>query len=234
MNDSRSRILDRIRRGLAINGAYLADQAAAYPPPHPRGPFVATECDAVEQFRAELSGLHAQVHLCDGPADAIEQVCALLHTIGATQAITWDAADLPLPDLLPTLATLGVARVDEHERRQPNRSAPYARLEPVPVCISGVDMAIAESGTMIVASGPGRARMASLLPPTHIALLPAERIVRTLPEAFDRLEQQFGATLFTDRSNLVLITGPSRTADIEQSLTLGVHGPRHVHAFVIR
>jgi L-lactate dehydrogenase complex protein LldG len=68
----------------------------------------------------------------------------------------------------------------------------------------------------------------------HIALLPATRIVRTLPDAFALLQTQFGAGLFGERSNITLITGPSRTADIELSLTLGVHGPREVHAVVIR
>jgi L-lactate dehydrogenase complex protein LldG len=89
------------------------------------------------------------------------------------------------------------------------------------------------SGTMLVVSGAGRGRVASFLPSMPMALLPVERIKRMLPDAFALLQSDFGAGLFRDRSNVTLITGPSPTADIELSLTLGVHGPRAIHAIVI-
>ena len=233
MQRSRETILARIRSGLAVNGAMLAEQAAAFPGPHPHGPFVTTDLEPVEQFRTELSALHATVHLCDGAADALETVAELLRGAAATEVLAWDAAELPLPELLPRLDELGIRAVDAQVLGR-DRVAQYAALDPALACISGVDAAIAESGTMLVVSGPGRGRLASLLAPMHIALLPADRIVRTLPDAFDLLQGRFGAGLFRDRSNLALITGPSRTADIELSLTLGVHGPRDIHAVVIR
>lgn len=233
MTDSKTRILDRIGASLATNRTLLQTHADQYLPPHPRGPFIATELDVIEQFEAELSALHAHVHICDGPAAALEQVFDLIHAAGAHDVLTWATDDLPLPDLLPRLREAGIIDVERQVLGQ-NRVARYATLEPVLVCISGVDAAIAESGTMLLVTGAGRGRLASLLPPMHIALLPADRIVRTLPDAFALLAEQFGDGLFRDRSNLALITGPSRTADIEQNLTLGVHGPRDVHAIVIR
>ncbi len=79
MTDSRERMLARIRSSLETNGQLLAGHGAAYPPPHPHGPFVATELDPIEQFRDALTALHAQVHLCNGPDEAADQVLALLE-----------------------------------------------------------------------------------------------------------------------------------------------------------
>jgi L-lactate dehydrogenase complex protein LldG len=231
--DGRDRILARIRAGLAINGELLEAQGNAIPPSRDHGPFLPTDLDVVEQFRAELEALHAHVHVCDGPAAALEQVFDLIDVAGALEVIGWAERELPLPDLLPRLRDAGIAVV-ENQVLGRDRTTQYATLEPVPVCITGVDAAIAESGTMLLLSGVGRGRLASLLPPMHIALLPADRIFRTLPEAFAALQTAWGDRWFRDRSNLTLITGPSRTADIEQTLTLGVHGPRDVHAIVIR
>lgn len=233
MPDSRTRILNRIQQSLNNNATLLQAQAESYPPPHPRGPFVPTELDVIEQFRQELTALHAFVHLCDGLGAAMEQIVELLDAVGARDVLTWADDQLPLPDLMPRLHDAGIVTTEGQVLGQ-DRAERYAALEPVPACITGADAAIAESGSMLLVTGPGRGRLASLLPPLHIALLPAERIVRTLPDALALLQQQFGASLFRDRSNLTIITGPSRTADIELSLTLGVHGPREVHAIVIR
>lgn len=231
MSNSRARMLDRIRASLQITGAQLAAQAERFPPPHPRGPFVASELDLIAQFEAELTALHGQVHLCAGPEAARELVCALIERAQARQVLSWGL--LPLPDLLPTLAQRGVT-LAEPQVLGTERRARYEALEPVAVGITGADAAVAESGTLLLVHGPQRGRLPSLLPPMHIALVPAERLVRTLPDAFAQLTAEFGAGLFRDRSNLTLITGPSRTADIELSLTLGVHGPRELHVIIIQ
>ncbi len=233
MNNSRDRILSQIRTSLQVNKTLLETQAMQYLPPHPRGPFLPTEKDVIEQFQAELSSLHAHVHLCDGPAAAGEQVQRLLRTAEAHRVLTWAPEELPLPDFAALLDAEGIVHVMPTIRSSGDRARVLQELDDIPVCISGVDAAIAESGTMVVVSRPGRPRLASLLPPIHIALLPADRIVRTLPQAFDLLHERFGEGLFRDHSNVVFITGPSRTADIELSLTLGVHGPKEVHAVVI-
>lgn len=234
MDDSRTRMLNQIRQSLVVNQAHLIEQAGAFPAPHGRGPFVHNDLDPLEQFTGELRALHAYVHLCDGPQAALRKVHELLQESNAQRVLSWAEDELPLPGVAALLRRMGIVQADRQVHGAADRDAALHALEPVPVCISGADAAVAESGSLLVVTGPGRGRLASLLPPMHIALLPAERIVRTLPQAVDLLRERFGDGLFRDHANLTIITGPSRTADIEQTLTLGVHGPRDVHAVVIR
>lgn len=94
--------------------------------------------------------------------------------------------------------------------------------------ITGVDWAVAETGTLLLGSGPGRGRLVSLLPPVHIALIRPSQLLPSLAEAFRRAGQALDLP-----SSLVLITGPSRSADIENDLSIGVHGPAAVHAVLL-
>jgi L-lactate dehydrogenase complex protein LldG len=80
----------------------------------------------------------------------------------------------------------------------------------------------------VLSTGPGRGRLASLLPPVHICLLNADRLYGTMAHFIQAFPDSVRQT-----SNLVFITGPSRTADIEQTLTLGVHGPGHLYVLLV-
>jgi L-lactate dehydrogenase complex protein LldG len=80
------------------------------------------------------------------------------------------------------------------------------------------DLAIAETGSLLFTSGPERPRLLSLLPPRHVALLNPATVVATLEEAVLRIDER----------NWTVVTGPSRTADIEGVLVRGVHGPREL------
>ena len=91
------------------------------------------------------------------------------------------------------------------------------------VGITGVRCAIAQTGTLVLTSDTGR--LASLLPMTHIAIVSAEQLVPTMTEAFEKYMDIPTAW--------VQATGPSRTADIEQTLEIGVHGPGVVHVIMI-
>ncbi len=86
--------------------------------------------------------------------------------------------------------------------------------------ITSADYALADTGTLVMLSSPQEARMISLLPPAHIAVVPRSRILASLDELFTVLPDPGAVT-----SSMVLITGPSRTGDIEQILVRGVHGP---------
>lgn len=94
--------------------------------------------------------------------------------------------------------------------------------------ITSADYALADTGTLVLLSSPEEARMISLLPAAHLAVVPRRRILTGLDELFSRLERPADQT-----SSMVLITGPSRTADIEQILIRGVHGPGEIHVIVV-
>ena len=94
--------------------------------------------------------------------------------------------------------------------------------------ITSADFALADTGTLVMLSSRQEARMVSLLPPVHIAVVPRERILTGLDELFTLLPDPSSAT-----SSMVLITGPSRTADIEQILVRGVHGPGEIHVVIV-
>ncbi len=94
--------------------------------------------------------------------------------------------------------------------------------------ITSADYALADTGTLVMLSSPQEARMISLLPPAHLAIVPAERILGSLDELFTLLPKPAELT-----SSMVLITGPSRTADIEQILVRGVHGPGEISVIVV-
>jgi L-lactate dehydrogenase complex protein LldG len=88
---------------------------------------------------------------------------------------------------------------------------------------------IAETGTMMLPSAPERPVTLNLLADTEIAVLPASRIVGAFEEAWDLLRAEVGGM----PRNVMLVTGPSRSADIEQTLELGAHGPRRVHVVLV-
>jgi L-lactate dehydrogenase complex protein LldG len=94
--------------------------------------------------------------------------------------------------------------------------------------ITSVDYALAATGTMVMLASPSEARLISLLPPIHIAIIPRSKIIANLDELLSILPQPAEHT-----SSMVLITGPSRTADIEQILVRGVHGPGEIHAVIV-
>ena len=235
MMGDREQILHQIRRSLATNREMLEREAArnGYHDPEPSGPFMPTDLTPLAQFQAELEALKGHVHLCPTPADALAAVRHILVSHDVESALCWEPAEIPLPGVESVLQELNIHSADPQLGGFENRLERLQGLDPVQIGISGADAAIAESGTIVVVSGPGRARMASLLPPVHLAILPAERIVRSLPEAFALLTAHFGADVVYQRSNISLISGPSRTGDIEQSLTLGVHGPKEIHVVVV-
>ena len=94
--------------------------------------------------------------------------------------------------------------------------------------ITSADYALADTGTLVMLASPREARLVSLLPPMHIAVVPQDRILTGLDELFSVLPRPADQT-----SSMVLITGPSRTADIEQILVRGVHGPGQICVVIV-
>lgn len=94
----------------------------------------------------------------------------------------------------------------------------------------GAVAGLADTGSIVVASGPGRSRLASLLPAIRVAVLPLSRLYPTMQDWL----AGGGVELARRTANLVVITGSSRTSDIEMQLTLGMHGPKEIHVVLFR
>jgi len=94
--------------------------------------------------------------------------------------------------------------------------------------ITSAQVAVAETGTLVLESSSERSRLVSLVPPVHVAVLRANAILPGLGQVLAALEHSAG-----EACAVTLITGPSRTADIELELVVGVHGPRALHVIVL-
>ena len=100
------------------------------------------------------------------------------------------------------------------------------------VSVTGAFAGIAETGTVVMASGPDHPVSLNLLPDTHVVVLRESDIVGGYEDAWGRLRARYGKNLMPRTVNT--ITGPSRTGDIEQAMELGAHGPRRLHILVVR
>lgn len=182
--------------------------------------------DLVALFRARATAVSAVVHGPMGRAAVPRVVAAIATGHDATTFMAWD--HLPVPGVPIALAAEGLDRVG-HEVATDDEERALIRYADLDVGITGSVGGLAESGSVILTHGPGRPRLASLVPEIHIALVDAGSITTTLAHW---ARENPGAAATT--TNLVVVTGPSRTADIEQQLNLGVHGPRHLHIVIIR
>lgn len=108
--------------------------------------------------------------------------------------------------------------------RKPTREA----AEAADLGVTGAVLGVASTGSVLLASGPDSPRTAGLLPSAHIVVLPEDRIVPGFEELFDEMPR-----LVATSSALVLVSGPSRTSDIDMTPILGVHGPERVVVLVV-
>jgi len=182
--------------------------------------------DLVALFRRRALDVNAVAH---GPVSrhgAAKVVAGVAAGHDAETFMAWD--DLTAPGVDSALLASGLRRVDHMvpaEGRVDHQSG-YRDLD---MGVTGALAGLAESGSIVLSHGPGRPRMASLIAETHVALVDVTTIAPTLAHwAAGRPEAA------TETANLVIVTGPSRTGDIEQQLNLGVHGPRHLHLVLLK
>ena len=177
---------------------------------HPQGPRPYSEWNPVERLRDRALSLSTTLDEVAGIEDMPQAVARYLKENKLPlQAVCW------------------------HEFGELAWQATGVAVTARPACgddlvgITGAFCVIAETGTLMMLSGEATPGATSLLPETHIAVLPASRIVRGMEDAWALLRAERGATAMPRAVNF--ISGPSRTADIEQTLVLGAHGPYRVH-----
>jgi len=180
--------------------------------------------DVVARFARRLVEVDGEFHPVADDRAAREEVGAIMKRYDALTFVAWDDLYLPcegLTEFVGTGRSRLDTRIDSDAAQRRRHQADYLELD---VGITGASAGLAESGSIVLMSGKGRPRMVSLIPLVHIVLLARSTIVPSLSHWVAA-----NSDAARETSNLVVITGPSRTADIEQELNLGVHGPKHLH-----
>jgi L-lactate dehydrogenase complex protein LldG len=222
-NTARGQILGGIRRSFtrgAVAGAARATAEARLASP-PRGPAVA-RADLPPAERVDLFCQWAEANNATVARVAPDRVPAEIASYLARNNLPARAAIAPSPDL----EQLDWASERLLELRRGRAEASDA------VAITPAFAAIAETGTLVMASGPEHPVTLNLLPDTHVVVLKEADIVGGYEEVWQRLRQRYGKDRMPRTVNT--ITGPSRTGDIEQTIELGAHGPRRMHIVVVR
>ena len=215
-NESRRNILERIRkaqgRGDRPSAAEI-DAAETYLKGRPRGPLPVVEGDLVARFRSGAESMQCTHEIVDS---------ATLVPDAAARYLS--ALKLPLTGCVsPALAAMDWSAAGFALDARAARDADA-------VGITGSFAGIAETGTLMIVSGPETPGSVSLLPETHIAMIHARRIVSHMEDAWALLRAELGRP----PRAVNFISGPSRTGDIEQTIVLGAHGPYRVHIIVVR
>ncbi len=213
---SREEMLGRIRRRLgrtAENAAAGRAGIDAVLARRAQGPRPALEQDLLGRFVARAEAMSTTGEI----VDRLEEVPAAVARYLAGQnlsraAVAW-----------PQLAVLDWGGAGVTVACRPAEGGDL-------VGITGVFCAVAETGSLVVLSGPETPATASLLPETHIAIVPVSRIVAGMEEAWALLRSECGEL----PRAVNFISGPSRTGDIEQTLVLGAHGPYRVHIVITK
>jgi L-lactate dehydrogenase complex protein LldG len=214
---ARENILARIRKAQG-RGASRPSQAEleaieTYLRAHPRGTLPKVDGDLVARFRARAESMQSTTDEVASESDVPAAVARYLKAGNLQPSgcvwpqlahLDWKAAGLALE---PRAANANDA-----------------------IGVTGAFAAIAETGTLVLASGPDTPATASLLPETHVAVVRAERIVAHMEDAFALARETFGQL----PRAINFVSGPSRTADIDQTIVLGAHGPSRVHIILIR
>ena len=198
---TREDFLARVRGALHRSAA---DPVGAPPQPPPSRPDW-DGSDLLAEFARQAEAVSTQVKKAEGLEEARRILRELLTDLGASSCLR--SSDALIEELLQG-TDLPVAR----------------EPETADVGITGVHLAIAETGTLVLSSEAGR--LAGLLPMAHIAVVREDQVVATLTEAIAWAQRRLPAAW-------VQATGPSRTADIELTLTTGVHGPGVVHVIAL-
>ena len=212
MSMARENILHKIRTALG--------RSSGQPPPPIQPARLSVPevslASRMESFRAALEALAGRTLDAQDASQARDYAAELL---GGRTAVASNA---------PFLRDCGILEIPGVRSDFTSREELLKACAVAAAGITSADYALADTGTLVMLSSPEEARMISLLPPLHLAVVPRSRLLTGLDELFTILPKPGDRT-----SSMVLITGPSRTADIEQILVRGVHGPGEIHVIMV-
>lgn len=206
---AREHILHRVRTALGRSAGAPPGDA---PPVRLRIPEVEME-SRIATMRMRIEALAGKTARTDDPRAHVAEAIAGKTAVASNATFLAECGITSLPGVRSGIT-------DREELRRVCAT--------VDIGITSADYALADTGTLVMIASPREARLVSLLPPAHLAVVPRDRILTGLDELFTILPAPAETT-----SSMVLITGPSRTADIEQILVRGVHGPGQITVVIV-
>ena len=228
---SQEAFLTTVRRSLGragttappSNGATPAETDSSIPP---QTPDINRE-QLISRFAEEVKKVHGVVTRVSGQDELSALLGALIEEKGIRKIVRWDTAALSILDPALTNAGANVISINlnDDETSRPDLRSAIIRAD---MGLTEVDYAVADIGSLVLhASGP-QSRLVSVLPPIHVAVVSSDKIVASLAHLLPLLNS-------SDRlpSAVSLVTGPSRTADIETIRTVGIHGPIELHVVIL-
>ena len=191
--------------------------------------------ELAQRFESELESLGCIPHRVSSKLELEEKLCSILEQVQAQSVVL---------SRNPILNQLQIAEMLEGRAqrvvRWPEKTAEEAENTSFPdecfdagAGITGVDFALAETGSLVLTSFTEGSQLTSLAPPVHIALYRRSQIRASLDEVLQNLPVSRDPARPSPARSVVFVSGTSRTADIEQILVRGVHGPRSVHAILV-
>ena len=199
----------------------------------------------VERLQTELAAVGGKALCVPSVAEATRYITELAQEKEATLAVRWQSDVLDALEIDAAMRQQGVevqtaaptegwdTSHDSGAVMETRRQELRDMLTRADMGLSGVDCALAETGTLALAAKPGQMRGVSLLPPVHVAVMRSTQLVERMEDYLAILQADDEDVQRTLTSCISFITGPSRTADIELSLTIGVHGPVELHLIII-
>jgi len=224
---SREAFLQRVREAAQRGRAWRVERHDV----PPGTGYVGAGDDRAAKMAAEVTAVGGVSYLVADLAAARETLATILQKFQPRRALLWEHPLLDKLQVAELLADRGIDTLDHADLVPLDRAAQRERVLAADIGITSADWGIAETGTLVMRARPGQERFASLLPPVHVAIVERSQLAADLLDVFAALQ---AAGLESLPSNITLITGPSKTGDIELQLTTGVHGPGEWHVIVVR
>ncbi len=226
MSNPREEILHRIRQGLRGSSdttPILEQRSFKGKAKEVLGLIRKSEHELRTQFRGELAKVNTNILDAKSDSEIITNLRKLIEDKELKSFSIWETEFIKELDLKGGLKNAGLKLITAKNKN---------RIAKSDIGITEVDYAIADTGTLVLMANKNQPRSTSLLPPIHLAIVRPKNLVRNINDLFVILKSKLEEG--EDLTNcMTFITGPSRTADIELNLTLGVHGPKELYVLLI-
>ena len=174
-----------------------------------------------------------KVHRANDVEGALDQICSVARSITAKLVVRSDQEIFQRLSPDHVLAQTGIETTVATRHSSMSEEDVRRRMADADLGITGVDYAMAETGTVVLLPRAGLSRLVSLAPTVHLAIVRPDEVLETLDDLFVLRRLAYYQNGEDMGSYMNFITGPSRTADIEQTLVVGVHGPKEAHLLLL-